>query len=135
MTVRYTKGSVLPFVAIGVVLLIALAVTFYTIRHRSEQAKNAAQPSVQVTPQSPADSSPDTSGTKPPTPENNPTTNTPQTQHTDQSGAGGNTSGSGTGALPKTGPQDTLISIGVIALVAYTLSSYLQSRRQLQRLF
>lgn len=135
MTVKYTRGSLLPFVAIGVVLVIALAAVLYVVRHRSEQAKIAAQPSVQVTPQSPAESSPQESNPSTSQPTDSGATNTPQEQPTDNSSRSSTDSNAATGSLPKTGPEDTLLSLTVVALITYVFSSYVQSRRQLDRLF
>ena len=135
MAVKYTRGSLLPFVAIGVALVIALATVLYIVRHRSEQAKIAAQPSVQVTPQSPTESSPQESNPSASQPSGSGATDTPQDQSADNS-SGSNTGGSSsTGSLPKTGPEDTLISLGIVAMITYVFSSYIQSHRQLERLF
>ena len=135
MTVKYTKGSLLPFVAIGVVLVIALAAVLYAVRQRSEQAKIAAQPSVQVTPPASTESpSPETSTPSTSQPEQS-TTHTPQNQPTNNNSGSSTSGGSAPGSLPQTGPQDTLVSLAVVAALAYVLSSYVQSRRQLERLF
>lgn len=133
MAEKYSKGSILPFVAVGVVLVIALAVVLYTVRLRGDAAKIASQPSVQGAPQPPAGQSPENAN--PPANESKEdNSSTSQAQPKDSETSTSGTSGSSSGSLPQTGPQDVVLSLVAALALAYVAASYVQSRRQLERL-
>ena len=118
---RYQGGSILTFIVVAVVVAALLIGGVFWLRQRGEIAREAAKVTVNrdVPPKQEASQKSD---------DKKDTAKTPVTDKRQSSEGSKQPS-----QLPETGPAEAVLSILVLAVLAYTVTRYISSRSELTR--
>lgn len=125
----YDKGSVISFVLVGLVLILATIGVLYSVRHYTSTPKTVAEPEVSL-PANDATTKDDENKTSDTSKSSDGTTSSPQNNATAGSGSTSKDQTSTATQIPQTGPTETIGTVIVAGLLAGTGVAYIRSRRQ-----
>lgn len=127
---KHQGGWVASFLIVGILLTLAVLGGLYYIKSNQKQlAKNDGDTTSQTTTVEPSKDNENNSDEKGETVDTNTQNSAANNQESTNSQSQSSTSSTGsTAKLPATGPEDTLQNAFILALVAFSVATYVRSR-------